>query len=89
MDYEEWIQNIKSASQHAFTSRSEATNSKTLSYIAEMATTHSRDHVITGTMTVFLRILQLLIALTVVGLAAYGLTFLVFSGVELNMFTVR
>ena len=50
----------------------------------------SRAHVLVLPKALFiLRIFQLVTALAILGLAAYGITFLSFDGINLTLFTVR
>lgn len=55
-----------------------------------MATLHNRpSHVLALPVPIFaLRIVQLVTAIAILGLAAYGITFVAFDGIALSLFTV-
>lgn len=60
-----------------------------MTYYSAMSTTHTHDHVLPQpTWVLVLRAVQLVTAIIVLGLAAYGITYLSFDGDDMNLFTV-
>jgi hypothetical protein len=54
-----------------------------------MSSTSGNHIVVVPSFVLGLRILQLVVAIVILGLAAYGVTFLSFDGDSLSLFTVR